>query len=481
MTRGGSHAEGLAATGAMLLAILLLTSPARADYYRPSEARGLETRRFEVPGTGLHEECVIPQPFPGIPYTDDELAAQRETCRIDFYSEDEGSTGVCPKLRSSNPGLEIYEIPPGRTRRAFEEQYCPQSIRRGATQTGVFKQSITCSYTPSILGYHQVGRVLDAGRVPPSVIRTMERGVHQRFVAIAIEHVRRRYGPGTLIRVAWERDWTQAHANPEGSRSKPFPRGVRASWLFSADHRFVYGAMVVGLRARDVRDYREVSGKYDYPTRYQSFQQQAPYHRVVDAAPVSTKVRRDLASAAQRLVQMKDVSDLALIDVLMRQQDRVGNIGFRERWYRWDGEALTIRNYDTEGTEVPADAVKIREMVLRDNDCGVAKSNLARRAGWLRKLSHLSPETYRRVLWLEARANEPATANWFFRELLFTERDWQNFRENLTYAAATLRSRCRSGALRLDLDLEVHLRGESAESACEPPEGWAPGPSPLAP
>ena len=313
----------------------------------------------------------------------------------------------------------------------------------------------------------------------------MERGAHRRLVDVAVKRVRGRYKPGTLIRKAWEKNWVEAHANPDGAAGKPFPPGVRASWLFSADHRFVYGALVAGRPARDIRDYREMSGRYSYSTRYETFKRQPPYRRVADVRPVSETVARDLGSAAPRLVQMKDVSDLAVIDVLLSQQDRVGNISYRKRRYTWNGDQVSVRPGDEEDAgEAGAQAVRVKEMVLRDNDCGVVKSNLAQRHRWLAGVAHMAPETYRRVLWLEARGAAPETEGYFRREILLSDADYRRFRDNLAHVSETLRRRCGSGALHLDLDLETHLRGgerSPGDAACELPPDYVPAPPATAP
>src|SRR3984893_9807526 len=118
------------------------------------------------------EVCVIPKHFPGAVYSDNDLKAESQLCSIDEYT----NAAVCPKTNSTNPGLDFYSLPPGFTPQQVEAAHCKTP---GVKKIAKYKLSTSCSYTPSILGYYHLSRILGGiANVPPAVLRTVDRQNH---------------------------------------------------------------------------------------------------------------------------------------------------------------------------------------------------------------------------------------------------------------------------------------------------------------
>ena len=65
--------------------------------------------KFSVPD-GIAEICVMPKHFPGADYTKGDLKDEKELCSYDFRAI---NYALCPKVSSTNPGLEVFNLPDG--------------------------------------------------------------------------------------------------------------------------------------------------------------------------------------------------------------------------------------------------------------------------------------------------------------------------------------------------------------------------------
>jgi hypothetical protein len=151
----------------------------------------------------------------------------------------------------------------------------------------------------------------------------------------------------------------------------------------------------------------------------------------------------------------------------MNQQDRFGNVHYLEVYYYQDPKNLNadgskkVKSSKTPpaDTVLVAGAVQVKKMLLKDNDCGVVKQNVAKQANLADQIAHISPNTYERLLKLDAVADSADTRDFFTKELLFTATDYASVRVNLHALAAKLHQACSQGRLRPDLDLDAHFSG----------------------
>jgi hypothetical protein len=189
-------------------------------------------------------------------------------------------------------------------------------------------------------------------------------------------------------------------------------------------------------------------------------------------ADINTLVGRSFTvENVQKMVQIRDAANLIVIDTLMNQQDRFGNIHFYETYYYLDNKdrnpdgsakLKSSRDLTPEGA-AQAGAVQVKEMLLKDNDCGVTKQNVANQAGLADRIAHIDPNTYRRLLQLDATADSPETKEFFVQELVFRQSDYANVRRNIKELATTLHQACSQGKLRPDLDLQAHFSSHASQ------------------
>jgi hypothetical protein len=433
----------------------------------PATPRGRATAQYPVAGRP-NEICVAPQHLAGADYDKDDAEDEDELCTYNFHGSSPGkSVATCPKVVSTNPGVDVHELLPGKTKAESEAAMCARD--EGRTKLlAKYKQSITCSYAPSILGYYHLSRALGGvGSVKPAVMRTMDLEAHKKITAVGVANTT------DLINTLW-RQWASWESNPSN------PRYTDA--LFTSDLKQIYGAMQVNPRG-EAKYVDPISGKsinVRGATDFSSpFRATPAYKAVLDGRPVSQWVPKTLEGGAQRIVQMKDISDMVLIDTLMAQQDRFGNIHSMDYYYSVEGTELRkVRKskVDDGDKPMPAGGVLVREMLLKDNDCGVVKTNVAKQAGMLRELKHMSAKTYAHLRWFNAQFGRGSEAAKFFvREVLMTQKDIDMLRTNLADADATLTAACKAGSLKLDVDLADHLAGKNDHDAAicdasEPPE-----------
>lgn len=426
--------------------------------------------------SGRNEVCVVANHIMPKAYTDKDAADEAELCSYDFYT----NMALCPKMSSTNPGVLITKIIEGKTR----AQTMSQCGTEGVSTKAKFKSSISCSYTASILGYYHLSKMLKAGNVPASVLRTMDKKEHFNVVNNALNILSK--DPSDAIYQTWS-SFKKAHDNNTSDK------------LFDITRSFVYGAVSENPK-REYR-YRELSGPYKYETRYQTFFAQSPYQKIINPAPVQTMFNSsDLRSKLQTILTLKDVSDVVLMDTLMNQEDRVGNIHYKMAWYTPDIdpstkeksfkrqsskaemkpsiEAITSMKSVDEVKKmsswiIPQDELAIQaaggllvqEMILKDNDCGVdttGRTNMMRQNDGLERVRHMSARTYKKFIELYKTAQAPEFKTWLMKELQFTAGDAGNpsdttgrsFYANLNKAYSILHTNCKSGVLKMDLNVD---------------------------
>ena len=437
-----------------LLLSMLLLCPAYAYAGLSADAdRGEKTVELPVPGRNA-EICVIPKHLDVGRYFDKDIEIETRLCNIDEHK----NTAVCPKLNSTNPGLDLYSLPQGGTPEQVEDDRCKTA---GARKIAKYKLSSSCSYTPSILGYYHVSRMLGGiADVPPAVLRTFDLRNHITMGRAALAES----ASNSLIHQTWARLMAQLTAGAKGKRR---------DFLLTDDFTQSYGAL--SENPRHERFYTEFfNGGANHIVRAQNFRDKSPIVALLArSADISTLVGRSFtADNVQRMVQLKDAADLIVIDTLMNQQDRFGNIHYLATYYYVDatdrdndgGPKLKSSENLTPEEAARLGAVQIKKMLLKDNDCGVAKQNIAKQVGLADRIAHIDPKTYRLLQQLNAVADLAQTRDFFVREMLFTANDYANIRKNLRDLATKLHQACLQGGLKLDLDLQAHFSNQSVKA-----------------
>ena len=460
MSPAGAHGI-LHILGGSAVVVMLSVASAHAiaqDTPSPRLIRGekiIGQKIVELPVPGRKAEiCVVPKLFDGADYSAKDARIMEQLCAIDVRK----NAAVCPKLNSTNPGLDIFAIPSGTTAQKFENANCKSPK---GEKIAKYKLSTSCSYTPSLLGYYHVSRILGhVANVPPAVLRTYDLADHIALGRKALA----RAPASSLIHATWASLMAQLTAGRNASRR---------ALLLTDDFSQSYGALVENPRHEEF--YKDFfNGGSNNVVRAQNFRDRNPAMAMLArGTDVSTMVGRSFTvDNVQKMVQLKDASELIVLDTLLNQQDRFGiSMSCRPITISTgrDGKVKSERKL-TAGEVAQHKAVKIKQMMLKDNDCGVAKTNIAKSAGLADRIAHMDPETYYRLLSFNQMADQPEVEEFFRSEALFTAADFASMRANLKQLAGQLHQRCTTGRLKLDLDLDTHfsqapLRARSCEGS----------------
>lgn len=429
------------------------------DAYLTTTARGRKTVTYRSPA-GVTEQCVATKHFPGVKYDKDDEKDEDKLCNLNFYkapaAADAGeAVALCPKMSSTFPGVEVYELD-GRDKGTYESRDCRNQDNRPTDRLAKFKQSVSCCYTGSILAYYHLSRIFgDAVNVPTAVIRTMDVAQHKTIADRG---------------ASWSSDlnqqlWSQVRGYDANPR--------RRDNYFTSDLKAVFGAMSVNPKGEE--RYAEINqNAADPATARRNFLAKPQVQRVFTAQGVGAMAQRNLASAAPIIQQMRDISDLILMDYLMQQQDRFGNIHYTEYYYYLDanGDVDKVkikRNGNTITTPKPTpDAVAVKRMLLKDNDCGSRSGNpKAFTLDEVKRMRHLSLRTYKGLRYLAQQWRAGTAKPFFETEALLNTPDAldnegiDGFGNRLLAAADALYNSCKAGNLLLDLSIEDHLKSQN--------------------
>ena len=423
-------------------------------------------RTFGSPN-GSTEVCRSLERIPGGVYSAADEEEEERLCSIDWY---DGATAVCPKTASTSPGAMVFVLVEDASAEEFERESC----RAGAPAQAVFKTTMnevdtSGTFSPASLLYYHFSRYFDTDvGVPPAVYRTVDRRVYgSRVVAKA--------GGGSSMNVAAWRRLKAAVADP--STYKP------TSELFTEDRTLMYGVLL----HHDLKRFGdEVNGAYvPGEDRIPAFQRTAPFLALASPGPLDDAIaagllqaRKDPRMAAalvpapddgQMRAWMVEVSEIVLLDFIFEQQDRVGNIDYRWEWMppEQDGPVVPVPDQYSKFprsrmAEIPrpegpqyAEHVLRQHAVIGDNDAGGRTQyvNVTRKAGMLKRLRHLRPVTYTRLMELGDDFEADGKLLAYLRDQFhLSSSQVSNIATNAIDARNILREACLAGTLILDLE-----------------------------
>jgi len=449
----------------------LLSSISAQATLTPTIERGDKNIYFTSP-RGVQEVCVIPKHYDNAKYSKKDLKTEQELCSYSFYklSEAEKNTGlneaaICAKLNSTNPGINIFETSDELTKEYLEGNGCKD---KESKKIGKYKNSTSCSYTPSIIGYYHVSRILGGiGRVPPAVLRSMDIKTHLKIASDGTSKTK----SGDLINQTWSslKNFLSAGLN-----------GTKKDVLLTDDGEQSYGAFTTNPKKEEF--YGEFFTKG--PDRAIAFRENNSIFKLVKKQqPLNTFVGSDWNQQnVQTLMQMNDMTEFILLDHLLDQQDRFGNIAYQYKYaylkhdtedtadIDFEIDGLKKEDYDKDKSKglVVADKTPllVKSMILKDNDCGVSKTNVVKQAQLLKHIAHMNPKTYQKLLEFQKSILE--NKKFFTSNLMFTNTDYNELVANVNDAVHILKTNCNSGALRLDLNIKKYLTtGEISSGSCE--------------
>lgn len=428
----------------LLPALALLFSHPTLATVTPDYARGEAIVTHEVPGRA-HEVCVIPARVPGAKYSKKDLANEQLLCS---YKVGE-NVAACPKDNSTNPGVNFFTPPADMSVAQLQTKGCEV---KGAEKEAKYKLSTSCSYSPALLAYYHFSRALgDIGNVPVAVLRTMDLQRHIKLGEQAVAST----PAGELI----NKTWRGLLANLKAGRDAKNPH-----LLFTDNYDQSYGALQKNPGGEEF--YKEFfPGGAD---RVAAFRDKSPIYRAL-SDPALRVGREFNQQNVQAMLQLRDASEMILLDTILGQQDRFGNIHSELRYFYLDGTEVKSDKKKDVPAEFAAGAVAAKIMLLKDNDCGVAKENRIKAGKLLDRVSHMAPGTYKKLLALEGVLAAEENRKIFRQNMLLSETDFRAISANLGEAVATLKGACKAGRLKLDLSLDKHFSREPlpARYECE--------------
>jgi hypothetical protein len=455
-----------------LISGIIATHSAALATMTPTFERGEKTTYFSSP-RGVQEVCIIPKKYPGAKYQKKDLKKEQELCNYSFYpttaaddAAGKKTVALCAKTNSTNPGVNIFEIPDQQTKLELEKKGC-----EGAEKIGKYKNSTSCSYAPSIVGYYHLSRILGGiGNVPVSVLRSMDIETHK---ALAAKGVNGTTAKGDeLIHTTWSGLNSILNQGLNSSRK---------DLVLSDDGQQSYGAFIVNPKKEEFFKDLFTPG----PDRAIAFRDKNVFFQLVrNPSPLNTFVSHEWKQEnVQKLYTMRDVTEFILLDHILDQQDRFGNTAEQDQFVYMAKDNTDAKTYELQSSRDKADVDKdeteglrdtskpvftIKKMILKDNDCGVSKTNVVKEAGLLKEIRHMHPKTYKKLLELQRSVTQ--NKEFFIYNLMFTATDYNETVANINDAANTLKSLCDAGQLRLDLDVDEYLEtGIASQGSCSLP------------
>ncbi len=355
--------------------------------------RGQETVSHTA-ANGTVEFAIRSIPFPGHEeiYSKRDIEKERELAEIDFYNgktNDELDIVLIPKTYSTSPGLNVHavKLPAGMSRVSYAAAHATKSHSSDDKIIAKYKQTIPThfTYSPSILGYYHLSRFLDTGHVEPAIVRTMDVAAHKPLADL---------GKAKAIGSNNRKQWTElralddAHSNPA---------------LYTDDGKQLCGA----LQANP-------AGEESYPHLSDlggaaAFAASSEFAKVTNSNPLKLTCKdangKLNQAAVQQIVQIRDLSDMVLMDFIMSQADRFSGNMHSEKIYLWVENGV-LRNKTKKSDpakaaeqlkQIPPEAVLVDRMIMKDNDAGLISGNSAKTYHLLEKISHITPADFKTV------------------------------------------------------------------------------------
>ena len=414
--------------------------------------QGQETINHVAPN-GTVEWAIRSLPFPGHPeiYGKKDVEKEKELAAIDFYNgktQDGLDIVLIPKTYSTSPGINIHAVrlPTGMSRLDYAKGRTGKSHSCDDKVIAKYKQSIPThfTYSPSIIGYYHLSRFLDTGHVEPVIVRTMDVDAHKPLADL---------GKAKAIGSNNRNQWTELRALDDTHSNQT---------LYTNDGKQLCGAIQANP-----------TGEESYPHLSDlggagAFAASSEFSKVTNSNPLKLNCKDDsgnlILAAVQQIVQIKDLSDMILMDYIMSQADRFSGNMHSQKIYVWIENGVLkhkARKSDPAkaaepAKQIPPEAVLINRMIMKDNDAGLISGNSAKSYHLLEKISHIDPKTYDRLLDLQGELQKPEVAQWYQTELLFTATDFNTVKNNVDQAVGILGDRKDKG-LFLDASLSVAL------------------------
>ncbi len=449
------------------LSILLLTTPAFAQMNVVNS----------ISKNGIAEKCFYPEKVLG--YSVDKKQAKNfeKLCDIDPYSmksqnADKKPALICPKLMSSSPGLYLIENNSYLENDLFKSTVCstrrPQKMINGVEykKLAKFKTSLGFTKAHSSVVYNYLSKmVFENLTVPEAVFRSLDYSEQRKESAFAMNQIQRLKIPKTQIIVdSWE--WL----NQTYSAKLP-----------TAELKFD-DSTILGILIKDFKaiQYVELAAG---PTNQTETEKNQVYKNVFSEKPIIQNYSQIQKSEIQNLFETQGISEMLVIDFILSQKDRYGsygNIHYIPYWLKISGSYFDFVKATLEDSEKRVEAAEIKEkqaqgyflikrISLLDNDAAIKSpkenSNLKRNVPV--RIRHMSQRTYSKIQNLNQLFENNLNVQEFKNAFLLKDSDMKNIEFNLKAVSEILKTNCKSGFLKLDLNTEDIAAQRTNGNVCE--------------
>jgi hypothetical protein len=427
-----------------------------------------------------------------------------------FKKLDTKSVIFCPKLNSTVPATNFVDLPKGWKSEDAQKMFCtrrenvPVKFDDLYSLEAKLKSTLGGASARSVVAYYHFSRLLDTGRVAPAVFRTLRRSSHETVVG----HANTALKGGT--------DYIAQNWAALGTSNQRAAAGRPNTELYVDGGQQIFGALMENEKGEE--KHTEVSGVGDFKTRYPRFMTQPPFLRLSNPdSVVNIAGSNTIEKLAPVIVEMREMAGMVLLDTMLSQADRIGNVHYKIAIIENTPDGAIVREMNKEeknaaknvlaavraplyeqseaayekgntraaaSLRARADKIKLTEkmvidgiraidpsrkpivskiIIMKDNDAGISGKNPMRSHAVLEKIRHMDPELYRRFLRLADEILSDRFKPFAMDTLLFRASDYEgtpnSLKENTRHALNVLKAACRSGQLKFDLTMKFDARG----------------------
>jgi hypothetical protein len=454
-----------------------------------------EIQRYSSP-SGVVENCEYNLRLSAESYSLKDLETEKQLCSLNMYNP---SLKLCGKNWSTSPSTIILNS----EQTVFSDLAACNSKKTmnlysklAKYKTSMNEEGTSGTFSNSSIMYYHFSRYLQTSvTVPVAVYRTMDSEQHFQRVSSKVTNFE-----NSMIQTAWQY-MQKAAVNPQSIRP--------VEELFTDGNRQIFGALIEVKGNEKYGEYLrgKKTQQWGIP-QYQNMVQTPIYQALNFNADILSSVEL-LSSVAQNqyavefgsvipsrhqaIMWMQEIFDMTILDYILQQQDRPGNIHFQWRLFylnngKLDSKRVKIQKQSkSEGIEskyasyVHLGAAEyvasqmpeykqycqgqpcfvVQKTILEDNDAGGREYYNAfyRDLGFLQSLRHASYKTYLKLnqLAVDVKSQGPAYIA-MKKNFRLNVTQLEQLKKNIIEATATLNTLCRKGLLRFDLDYENYMR-----------------------
>lgn len=423
---------------------------------------------------GRTEECTALPEIPGADISDKDRKKEKNLCDANFYAE---GIALCPKTNSTSAAAVIRDIEEsGLTTQQFENSPdCGdklESDRIAKFKITMNQKGTSGTTSGSSIMYYHMSRYLDTlVEVPVAVLRTMDKDVMGSRVAA------RAKPKGAMNRAAWN-VILAAVKNPASY--------VPTDDVFTKDRQQFWGVMLDDKGERYGAEINSARKAGWGAPQSREFQTTPAFTALRTEGEIEKLAQNSQYSPQQMAFWMRELSEIAVLDHIFSQQDRVGNVDYVWHWYWVDNGKIQHQKVKSKvprskmnTIEMPAEIAQFKPVLLQrtwigDNDAGLNTryANFAKQTDMVKNLRHFNASVYVK---LQKIARDFAAKGPLYTHVAnsygMTAAQLKLMTTNTIEVASILNANCHANKLRFDLSVQKFMRGEPTleQVACDVP------------